>query len=69
MLLVEASQGLLGQVGGEGGGDLCAEGMLEHQFFSSFADFAIVFVQHGFEQPSELGRKVEFQKVAYVRTK
>lgn len=38
-------------------------------FFSWFADFAIVFVQHGFEQPSELGRKVEFQKVAYVRTK
>ncbi|NXY38456.1 FANCA protein, partial [Pomatorhinus ruficollis] len=29
-------------------------------------DFAIVFLQHGFEQASELGRKVEFQKVAYI---
>ncbi|NXP40454.1 FANCA protein, partial [Leiothrix lutea] len=28
--------------------------------------FAIVFLQHGFEQASELGRKVEFQKVAYI---
>ncbi|NWZ95184.1 FANCA protein, partial [Nesospiza acunhae] len=28
--------------------------------------FAIVFLQNGFEQPSELGRKVEFQKVAYI---
>ncbi|NWT71426.1 FANCA protein, partial [Prunella himalayana] len=33
---------------------------------SWFADFAIVFLQHGFEQASELGRKVEFQKVAYI---
>ncbi|XP_056356532.1 Fanconi anemia group A protein isoform X1 [Oenanthe melanoleuca] len=30
------------------------------------SDFAIVFVQNGFEQASELGRKVEFQKVAYI---
>uniref|UniRef100_A0A8C3UX59 FANCA protein n=1 Tax=Catharus ustulatus TaxID=91951 RepID=A0A8C3UX59_CATUS len=29
---------------------------------SRFADFAIVFLQNGFEQASELGRKVEFQK-------
>ncbi|NXI00176.1 FANCA protein, partial [Pachycephala philippinensis] len=29
-------------------------------------DFAIVFLQNGFEQASELGRKVEFQKVAYI---
>ncbi|NXE42076.1 FANCA protein, partial [Ptilorrhoa leucosticta] len=28
--------------------------------------FAIVFLQNGFEQTSELGRKVEFQKVAYI---
>ncbi|NWT34369.1 FANCA protein, partial [Cardinalis cardinalis] len=28
--------------------------------------FAIVFLQHGFEQPSEQGRKMEFQKVAYI---
>ncbi|NXB77300.1 FANCA protein, partial [Donacobius atricapilla] len=28
--------------------------------------FAIVFLQNGFEQASELGRKVEFQKVAYI---
>ncbi|NWR00024.1 FANCA protein, partial [Paradoxornis webbianus] len=28
--------------------------------------FAIVFLQHGFEQAPELGRKVEFQKVAYI---
>ncbi|NXH06331.1 FANCA protein, partial [Loxia leucoptera] len=28
--------------------------------------FAIVFLQHGFEQAVELGRKVEFQKVAYI---
>ncbi|NWW12479.1 FANCA protein, partial [Oreocharis arfaki] len=33
---------------------------------SWFADFAIVFLQNGFEQASELGRKVEFQKVAYL---
>ncbi|NWR96384.1 FANCA protein, partial [Motacilla alba] len=45
--------------------DLCAKGMLEHQFLL-FADFAIVFLQNGFEQASELGRKVEFQKVAYI---
>ncbi|KAL2300085.1 hypothetical protein Nmel_012045, partial [Mimus melanotis] len=30
------------------------------------SDFAIVFLQHGFEQASELGRKVESQKVAYI---
>ncbi|KAM7040481.1 Fanconi anemia group A protein isoform 3-T3 [Acridotheres tristis] len=30
------------------------------------SDFAIVFLQNGFEQASELGRKVEFQKVAYI---
>ncbi|XP_059713544.1 Fanconi anemia group A protein isoform X2 [Haemorhous mexicanus] len=30
------------------------------------SDFAIVFLQHGFEQAVELGRKVEFQKVAYI---
>lgn len=36
---------------------------------SWFADFAIVFLQNGFEQASELGRKVKFRKVAYVRTK
>ncbi|CAN8187158.1 unnamed protein product [Coccothraustes coccothraustes] len=30
------------------------------------SDFAIVFLQHGFEQTVELGRKVEFQKVAYI---
>ncbi|NWY65623.1 FANCA protein, partial [Erithacus rubecula] len=29
-------------------------------------NFAIVFLQNGFEQASELGRKVEFQKVAYI---
>ncbi|NXR54761.1 FANCA protein, partial [Hippolais icterina] len=28
--------------------------------------FAIVFLQNGFEQAPELGRKVEFQKVAYI---
>ncbi|NXS89884.1 FANCA protein, partial [Erpornis zantholeuca] len=28
--------------------------------------FAIVFLQNGFEQASELARKVEFQKVAYI---
>ncbi|NWV02229.1 FANCA protein, partial [Ptilonorhynchus violaceus] len=28
--------------------------------------FAIVFLQNGFEQPSELGGKVEFQKVPYI---
>ncbi|NWZ34675.1 FANCA protein, partial [Brachypodius atriceps] len=28
--------------------------------------FATVFLQNGFEQASELGRKVEFQKVAYI---
>ncbi|NXU09640.1 FANCA protein, partial [Pardalotus punctatus] len=33
---------------------------------SSFADFAIVFLQNGFEQASELGRRVEFQKVSYI---
>ncbi|NXK64878.1 FANCA protein, partial [Sylvietta virens] len=28
--------------------------------------FAIVFLENGFQQASELGRKVEFQKVAYI---
>ncbi|NWX36771.1 FANCA protein, partial [Notiomystis cincta] len=28
--------------------------------------FAIVFLQNGFEQPLEQGRKLEFQKVAYI---
>ncbi|NWX24828.1 FANCA protein, partial [Aegotheles bennettii] len=36
---------------------------------SLFADFAIMFLQNGFEQTSELGRKLEFQKVPYVRMK
>jgi len=36
---------------------------------SRFADFAIVFLQNGFGQTSELGRKLEFKKVPYVRTK
>ncbi|NWV34202.1 FANCA protein, partial [Grantiella picta] len=31
-----------------------------------FADFAIVFLQNGFEQASELGSKVEFQKVSNI---
>ncbi|NXS34353.1 FANCA protein, partial [Pomatostomus ruficeps] len=33
---------------------------------SRFADFAVVFLQNGFEQPSELGRKAESQKVPYI---
>ncbi|XP_009944846.1 PREDICTED: Fanconi anemia group A protein, partial [Leptosomus discolor] len=30
------------------------------------SDLAIVFLQHGFQQPSELGRKLEFKKVPYI---
>ncbi|NXS43262.1 FANCA protein, partial [Balaeniceps rex] len=30
------------------------------------ADFAIVFLQNGFQQTSELGRKLEFKKVPYI---
>ncbi|KFV16734.1 Fanconi anemia group A protein, partial [Tauraco erythrolophus] len=30
------------------------------------SDFAIVFLQNGFQQTSELGRKVEFKKVPYI---
>uniref|UniRef100_A0A8C5U7D5 FA complementation group A n=1 Tax=Malurus cyaneus samueli TaxID=2593467 RepID=A0A8C5U7D5_9PASS len=33
---------------------------------SLFADFAIVFLQNGFEQAPELGGKVEFQKVPHI---
>ncbi|XP_009078660.1 PREDICTED: Fanconi anemia group A protein, partial [Acanthisitta chloris] len=33
---------------------------------SLLSDFAIVFLQNGFEQTSELGRKVEFQKVSHI---
>ncbi|KAL9839720.1 Fanconi anemia group A protein isoform 2-T2 [Geothlypis trichas] len=48
----------------EQAGDIsCGDTELAQRILS---DFAIVFVQHGFEQPSELGRKVEFQKVAYI---
>lgn len=36
---------------------------------SQFADFAIVFLQNGFQQTSELGRKLEFKKVPNVRMK
>ncbi|XP_077041071.1 Fanconi anemia group A protein [Agelaius phoeniceus] len=48
----------------EQAGDIsCGDMELAQRILS---DFAIVFVQNGFEQPSELGRKVEFQKVAYI---
>lgn len=33
------------------------------------ADVAIVLLQNGFHQTSELGGKLEFQKVPHVRTK
>ncbi|KAK2545620.1 Fanca [Columba livia] len=33
---------------------------------SQFADFAIVFLQNGFQQTSELGRKLEFKKVPNI---
>ncbi|NXS91376.1 FANCA protein, partial [Jacana jacana] len=33
---------------------------------SPFADFAIVFLQNGFQQTSELGRKLEFKKVPHI---
>ncbi|NWW81543.1 FANCA protein, partial [Climacteris rufus] len=45
---------------------LCEQGDAGTLTPSSFADFAIVFLQNGFEQASELGRKVEFQKVPYI---
>ncbi|XP_030812031.1 Fanconi anemia group A protein isoform X3 [Camarhynchus parvulus] len=48
----------------EQAGDIsCGDTELAQRILS---DFAIVFLQNGFEQPSELGRKVEFQKVAYI---
>uniref|UniRef100_A0A8C5IQT3 FA complementation group A n=1 Tax=Junco hyemalis TaxID=40217 RepID=A0A8C5IQT3_JUNHY len=56
--------GLCEQAGDTSCGDTsCGDTELAQRILS---DFAIVFVQHGFEQPSELGRKVEFQKVAYM---
>uniref|UniRef100_A0A8C3Y6K5 FANCA protein n=1 Tax=Catharus ustulatus TaxID=91951 RepID=A0A8C3Y6K5_CATUS len=50
---------LLGQVGGK---EQVCKGDAATPIPSRFADFAIVFLQNGFEQASELGRKVEFQK-------
>ncbi|XP_039414345.1 Fanconi anemia group A protein isoform X1 [Corvus cornix cornix] len=48
----------------EQAGDMpCGDTQLAQRLLS---DFAIVFLQNGFEQASELGRKVEFQKVAYI---
>ncbi|XP_039930971.1 Fanconi anemia group A protein isoform X2 [Hirundo rustica] len=48
----------------EQAGDVpCGDTELARRILS---DFAIVFLQNGFEQASELGRKVEFQKVAYI---
>ncbi|NXR62394.1 FANCA protein, partial [Rhadina sibilatrix] len=45
-------------------GDIpCGDTELAQQILS---DFAIVFLQNGFEQALELGRKVELQKVAYI---
>ncbi|NXD18130.1 FANCA protein, partial [Nothocercus nigrocapillus] len=32
----------------------------------SFADFVIMFLQNGFQQTSELGRKLEFKKVSHI---
>ncbi|NWJ09480.1 FANCA protein, partial [Crypturellus undulatus] len=32
----------------------------------SFADFVIMFLQNGFQQSSELGRKLEFKKVPHI---
>ncbi|XP_058669615.1 Fanconi anemia group A protein [Ammospiza caudacuta] len=56
--------GLCEQAGDTSCGDTsCGDTELAQRILS---DFAIVFVQHGFEQPSELGRKVESQKVAYI---
>ncbi|NWI46342.1 FANCA protein, partial [Picathartes gymnocephalus] len=54
----------------EQAGDIsCGDMELAQQILSGKAlglDFATVFLQNGFEQASELGRKVEFQKVAYI---
>lgn len=45
------------------------KGMLKHSIPSWLADFAITFLQNGFQQTSELGRTCEFKKVPNVRTK
>ncbi|NXH89101.1 FANCA protein, partial [Edolisoma coerulescens] len=53
----------------EQAGDMpCGDTELAQRLLSGKAlgYFAIVFLQNGFEQASELGRKVEFQKVAYL---
>ncbi|XP_064242529.1 Fanconi anemia group A protein isoform X3 [Passer domesticus] len=47
----------------QAGDTSCGDTELAQRILS---DFAIVFLQHGFEQASELGRKVELQKVAYI---
>ncbi|XP_015495723.1 Fanconi anemia group A protein isoform X1 [Parus major] len=48
----------------EQAGDIpCGDMELAQRILS---DFAVVFLQNGFEQASELGRKVEFQKVSYI---
>ncbi|NWS15468.1 FANCA protein, partial [Pachyramphus minor] len=56
--------GLCQQAGNVPSGDMeLAQHLLSGK---SLIYFAIVFVQNGFEQASELGRKVEFQKVTYI---
>ncbi|NXN88894.1 FANCA protein, partial [Bombycilla garrulus] len=52
----------------EHAGDIpCGDTEVAQQILSGKAlDFAVVFLQNGFEQASELGRKAEFQKVAYI---
>ncbi|OXB78384.1 UNVERIFIED_CONTAM: hypothetical protein H355_009155 [Colinus virginianus] len=50
----------------EGSVSPAGEGGIEHQELSeSFIDFAIMFLQNGF-QPAELGRKLEFKKVPHI---
>ncbi|NXG66929.1 FANCA protein, partial [Hemiprocne comata] len=44
----------------------CRDGMAELLIPSWFADLAVVFLQNGFQQTSELGRKLEFKKVPHI---
>ncbi|NWQ83095.1 FANCA protein, partial [Columbina picui] len=55
---------LLERWGGKRASDLYFHA--ETQLPARFADFVVVFLQNGFQQSSELGRKLEFKKVPHI---
>ncbi|NXN26969.1 FANCA protein, partial [Nycticryphes semicollaris] len=58
--------GLCQQAGSSSGDVELAGCILSGKEQPGSADFAIVFLQNGFQQTSELGRKLEFKKVPYI---